>query len=88
MAQSLPSIKIQPNAWIDLYAESGITVGVQLIMQNIGGGEAILSESVLIPTDIVGHNTIVPRSYLTNSASSVGAWAYSSTGTTLQVEEA
>lgn len=88
MATSLPSVTIPLNTWVDLYSDTGISIGTQLIIQNIGSSEAILVESASQPTPSIGHNTIPVRSYLTNAASAVGAWAFSETGTTLQVEEA
>lgn len=88
MATSLPSVAIPSNVWVDLYAETGIVVGTQLIIQNIGSSEAILSESVAKPIPATGHNIISPRQYLTNAGVAVGAWSFSELGTTLQVEEA
>ncbi len=50
MATSLPSVTIPFNTWVDIYAETGITVGAQLIIQNIGSSEAKLVESATEPT--------------------------------------
>ena len=88
MATSLPSVTIPINTWVDLYDATGIVAGTQLIIQNIGSSEVILVESSTQPTSATGHNSLPPREYLTNSASNVGAWAFSDLGTTLQVEEA
>lgn len=88
MATSLPSVTIPLNTWVDLYAETGIPVGTQIIVQNIGSSEAVLTESATIPNSAIGSNSIPVRKYLTNEASNVGAWAFSGTGTTLQVEGA
>lgn len=88
MATSLPPVIIPPSTWVDLYDETGITIGVQLVIQNTGGSDARLSESATEPDNESGYNTIIPRVYLTNQTSAVGAWGFSDTGTTLQVEEA
>lgn len=88
MATSLPPIKIKPNLWYDVYAETGITVGTQLIIQNTGENSVLLTESATEPTQGFGYNDIEPKAYLTNAASNVGAWAYSGQGSVLQVEEA
>ena len=88
MATSLPSVVIPSNTWVDLYSETGIVVGTRLVVQNIGSADAILSESAAQPVSTTGHNIIIPRSYLTNASAAVGAWAFSDSGTTLQVEEA
>lgn len=86
MSTSLPPVNLPRNVWIDLYAETGITAGTQLIIQNIGKDEAVLTESATQPTSGYGHNKLPSRDFFTNTASNVGAWAYSSFGTKLQVE--
>lgn len=88
MAQSLPPVLIPQSKWVDLYAETGITVGTKLIIQNAGESEADLTESVGEPIGKVGVNPIPPKEFFTNADVSVGAWAFSDRGTELQVEEA
>ena len=86
MATSLPSVLIPPNQWVDLYAATGISVGTQIIVQNIGSSEADLTESAAEPISSDGFNPIPPREFFTNAAGNVGAWAFSRDKTTLQVE--
>lgn len=88
MAQSLPSVTIKFNEWVDLYAATGIAVGTKIIIQNIGSANAKLSESAAQPLPTVGFNEIPVREFFTNTELNVGAWAFSETGTVLQVEEA
>lgn len=88
MAASLPSVKIPNNTWIDLYSETGITVGVQLLTQNKGDAEADLIESSTEPTSTNGSTKIQQYEYRVNKTGNIGAWAFSMRGTTLQVEEA
>lgn len=88
MATSLPDVKIPTNKWIDLYSETGISVGTQIIVQNKGDAEAELSESLLEPIETTGSNKIPQYTYLTNATAAVGAWAFSKLGTVLHVEEA
>jgi len=88
MATSLTPVKIPGNTWVDLYDETGLTIGVQLLIQNIGSSDALLSESATEPNLSSGYNIIIARQYLTNDSANVGAWAFSGNGTTLQVEEA
>lgn len=90
MATSLPSVSLPQGVWVDLYSETGISLGTQLIIQNIGSSNAKLTESASEPgnVDSVGGNTIEPKVYLTNASGNVGAWAFSWSGTKLQVEEA
>lgn len=87
MATSLTPVSIPADTWVDLYNATGITIGVQLIVQNIGNNNAKLSESLAEPIQSTGHNVISPGGYLTNSLTAVGAWGYSGSGTSLQVEE-
>lgn len=88
MATSLPPVILPRNKWVDLYAETGIAIGTQIIVQNIGKDEVVLTESATEPTSGYGHNKIPSREFFTNAAGNVGAWAYTSRGSKLQVEEA
>lgn len=89
MATSLPSVRLPANTWVDIYDETGITAGTQLIIQNSGSSEVILVESATEPnTNTTGSNSLPTRNFFTNAASNVGAWAYTETGGKLQVEEA
>lgn len=88
MATSLPPVDLPKNTWVDLYAQTGISVGTRIIVQNTGKDDAFLTESPIEPIQGTGFNKIQPLQYLTNSTSPVGAWALSGRGTTLQVEVA
>lgn len=88
MSTSLPPVILSPNKWFELYAETGITVGTQIIIQNTGKYEVILTESATEPTSGYGHNKLPSREFFTNTTGNVGAWARSSRGSKLQVEEA
>jgi len=88
MAQTLPSVSLPAGVWVDLYAATSITVGVQLITQNIGNTEVRLSESVAEPTSSVGNNILYPSDFLQSIAAPVGVWAWSRNPGLLQVEEA
>jgi hypothetical protein len=89
MATSLPRVNLPVNTWVDLYAETGIAVGTQIIVQNTGSSEVNLVESATTPnTNTTGFNSLVERMFFTNASGNVGAWAYTSDGGSLQVEEA
>lgn len=91
MATSLPPVSVPANIWIDLYAATGIAGGTKIIIQNTGSRRGVLTESSTeppIPPGLTGVNVIDPRDFFTNLAANVGAWAFSKTGTTLQVEVA
>ena len=88
MATSLPPVRLPPNVWVDIYAETGIVTGTKLIIQNTGSSEADLVESATIPdSPTTGYNSIPTREFFTNADANVGAWAKSKTGGKLQVEE-
>ena len=87
MATSLSPVTIPGNIWVDLYAETGILVGTKIIVQNSGSSEVKLTESAgQPPLTNVGVNPLRVRDFFTNIDGNVGAWAFSDTGTTLQVE--
>ncbi len=87
MSKSLPPVVLPRNVWVDLYAETGITTGVKLIIQNTGKSEVMLTEDDTKPFSGYGHNKLPPREFFTNDSGSIGAWAFSSRGSKLQVEE-
>lgn len=87
MATSLAPVEIPPNTWIDLYASTGITVGVEITFQNVGSSEVITTESLAEPLSIDGHNSLETRKFFSNTSGNIGAWAFSFLGSTLQVEQ-
>ena len=88
MSTSLPPVDLPMGEWVDLYASTGIVAGTQLIIQNNNDSIAILTESSTKPSSGYGSNTIKPYNFFTNASGNVGAWAMSSRGSVLQVEEA
>ncbi len=88
MAQSLPSVKLESKEWVDLYDATGIVVGTQIIIQNIGDSNVRLVEAASQPSLNGGYNLVVGKNYSTSATAPIGAWAYSHEGTLLQVEEA
>ena len=86
MTASLPLVTLPRNKWVDIYAETGIAVGTQVIIQNVGKDEITLTESASKPTSGYGLNRLPYREYATNEPDNVGAWAYSTGGSRLQVE--
>ena len=88
MATSLPQVVLPSKTWVDLYDATGITLGTQIIIQNTGGNEARLVESLAQPEMNSGYNIIPEREYLSSAAAPVGVWAYAHAGTTLHVEVA
>ncbi len=88
MPTSLPRVNLPANVWVDLYAATGITAGIKLRVQNAGSSEVLLVESATKPiTSSTGSNPLPTREFYTNKSGNVGAWAYTSDGGSLQVEE-
>tara|TARA_R110002012_G_C11655301_1_gene611689 strand:+ start:54 stop:320 length:267 start_codon:yes stop_codon:yes gene_type:complete len=88
MATSLPKVLLPSKEWVDIYTETGISVGTKLIIQNTGGDSARLVESASEPNLKGGFNLLRESDYLSSAESPVGVWAYAHSATTLQVEEA
>jgi len=88
MAKDLASVEIPANGFVDLYAATGITVGVQLTVQNISNQEALLYEDDAQPSETDGHNVIGPGEDRLNGVGDIGAWAFSKIKLLLQVAEA
>ena len=87
MPTSLPSVILPRNRWVDIYDETGITVGTSIIIQNTGKDEVVITESATTPSSGQGGNKVPRREYIGNDSGNIGAWAYSSRGSKLQVEE-
>ena len=89
MADTLPNIPIPERTWVDLYAESGIAVGTQIIVKLLGGYEVRLVTSATQPTDMSAFDVLVSRTVpVTNDAGDSGAWCWSFGGALVSVEEA
>lgn len=87
MSTSLTPVTLEPNVWKDLYDATGITIGVQLSIQNTGKDQARLSESLAQPISATGSNNLDVGNYLSSADTPIGVWAMSRLGTKLQVEE-
>ena len=76
MADTLPNIKLTADVWVDLYAETGISVGTQIIAQNIGVCDVYLASQAAQPTSEIAHQIIKRSQHSRNDAGDAGAWAY------------
>ncbi len=90
MAASREPVTVPAKSSVDLYALTGITVGVQLTIQNIGNQQLRVSENDSEPDSTVGYNKINPTQFLQSASTPIGVWATNvNTGPSqLQVEEA
>lgn len=80
MADTLPNIVLPPRVWVDLYSESGIEVGMQILTQNIGVCAVSLTTQLAQPTGEDAHQIIERGSHAVNDAGSVGEWAFCFSG--------
>ena len=79
MADTLPNIAISENVWVDLYAQSGIATGTQIIVQNVGARDIYLSTKATQPDINADGYYVVERSQeAINDSGDSGAWAYCS----------
>jgi hypothetical protein len=80
MADTLPDVALPANEWVDLYAATGITVGTQINVQNVGASDFRIATSAAAPVSERGE-IIEPRKFpWQNSAGESGAWALSKFG--------
>ena len=76
MADTIPNIPLIKTEFIDVYAESGITVGDDIKIQFKGRGIMTLIEQAAQPTDTANDGSYVKslcRADITNSPT--GLWA-------------
>lgn len=83
MPDTLQNIKLPSNTWTDLYAASGVVVGVQIAVQNLSDVEVKLHTSLTAPSATDARNDDTGsfsrlKSYQesVNDSGDSGAWAY------------
>ena len=80
MSDTLQNIPLPAGQWVNLYDESGITVGIAISVGNIGTSDIHLTVRVTEPPvgfdayEILQRKPAVPYR---NSPGDVGAWAFS-----------
>lgn len=79
------NVTLPRNTPVDLYAETGITVGTQLKVSVIGAGDVRLSDNEAGLTS--DHITMKTYECATNDAGDAGAWALSMSGSGVNVKE-
>lgn len=79
MGDNLPNILLPVNEWVDLYALSGITPGLSLMVENVGSADVYLTVQDLQPaTDHDSYNVLQRGNgvRLQNAPGASGAWAF------------
>lgn len=85
MADTLPNITLPKGVWVDLYDESGITVGVQIVVQSLSSGSVRLSSMAAEPSGADGFQLLNEGIEATNGDGDLGAWAMSMVGGAVNV---
>lgn len=85
---TLQNVVLEKGVWTDLYSATGLTVGVQIIVQNLTTSHVRLHTSAAQPTGDYGFKTVPPYEEAINETGDSGAWAFSTTGGAVHVREA
>ena len=90
MADTLPNIPIPKGTFVNLYTASGIAVGTQIIVENIGQSDVRLFTRSSAPADpsSTGYNIVEPYSEKANESGDSGAFAWSIRDGLVNVREA
>ena len=88
MANTLPNIPLPANTWVDLYAASGIAVGTQITVQNLCDFNIRLCSKAIVPMITDGYQIILQAQTATNQSGDLGAWAFCSTGGSVNIKVA
>ena len=92
MADTLQNIKLVANTWTDLYAASGITIGVQIAISNLTNIPIKFHASAAVPAnaekddDTGSFDRILSYQQKVNDSGDLGAWAYSHTDSIINVK--
>lgn len=77
MADTIPDVPLLGVAYQDLYAATGITVGVDLIIQNKTSEPIRVQIASSAPAADSKDGVVVgPRGYITTGTGESGAWAF------------
>lgn len=77
MADTLPNVTLPDGVWVDLYAATGLPVGDQIELQNIGSVEVYLYSGATAPAEVPGdaYNILPVYEFAQNASGDAGAWA-------------
>lgn len=76
MADTLANVVLPAGTWVNLYTATGLTVGTQIQIQNVGNVDVRVVSQAAQPTSASGFNLIRPESLtFVSQASPTGAWA-------------
>lgn len=88
MSDTRPDVKLPAKTPVDLYAATGIAVGTQIYVQNNSTSDIRLYSGATAPTmGEAGSVLLRPGVPASNFATDLGAWAWSSNATSIQVSD-
>ena len=76
MADTLPNTILPPGVWVDLYAETGLPVGAQILVQNIGVCDVYVASNPTTPITDLAHQIVKRSQFSINDPGDTGAWAF------------
>ena len=76
MADTLQNLVIVPQVWLDVYSESGLAIGTQIIVQNVGVCDVYLVAAASEPQGLAAHQIIQRGQEAINEYGDSGAWAF------------
>lgn len=82
------NIVIPPNTFVDIYDETGFTVGTQLSFVNVSNSSIRLFDTATEPTQADNQFPVVWGNIVYNETGDLGSWAFAATGGTLEVRVA
>ncbi len=85
MADTLENTSLPSDVWVDLYADTGIAVGSQLLVQNIGVCDVYLATQLAEPTDETAYQIMERSQFAINEPGDSGAWAFCKAGGAVNV---
>lgn len=77
MADNIPNVSLEAGEPIDLYDATGIAVGTQIEVQNIGAVDVLLFSQLDLPEIDDGQQLLQRGEYMENEEDDLGAWALS-----------
>lgn len=78
MSDTLANTTLPGNTWVDLYADTGISVGTKISVQNIGSNTIKLATKLTAPISSDGFAELTPgNDQYVNETGDSGAWAFS-----------
>ena len=77
MADTIDNTILAAGTWVDLHVATGITVGLQVIVYNLGTSTVLLHTGLAQPLTTDGFIILKPGESLQNEVGASGVWAHS-----------